>query len=124
MVDTASLKQRQLVCALVCTLLPPFSEGAAKRKRFTKMSGKRKHKQFVCVFPFWDEAAPAAKAGKVRWLLRGVKIDQNRIVLKSKMFFIYDYIIFYIVFVYTLDNDIHKIINFVGVSALWCVHDA
>lgn len=78
----------------------------------------------LCVFPFWDEAAPTAKAGKVRWLLRGVKIDQNRIVLKSKMFFIYDYIIFYIVFVYTLDNDIHKIINFVGVSALWCVHDA
>lgn len=78
MVDTASLKQRQLVCALVCTLLPP-----QKCQASANISN-------LCVFPFWDEAAPAAKAGKVRWLLRGVKIDQNRIVLKSKMFFIYD----------------------------------
>ena len=63
MVDTASLKQRQLVCALVCTLLPPFSEGAAKRKRFTKMSGKRKHKQFVCV-PFLGWGGSRSKSRK------------------------------------------------------------
>ena len=58
------------------------------RERFTKMSGKSKDKQ-LCVCPFWVEAAPAAKAGKVRWLLRGAKIDQNRFFFKGDILFDY-----------------------------------
>ena len=97
MVDTASLKQRQLVCAHWYAHSSPLSVKVLQRERDSQKCQANANISNLCVFPFWDEAAPAAKAGKVRWLLRGVKIDQNRIVLKSKMFFIYEYIIFYIV---------------------------